>query len=47
MIFPLPKRALPVMLSPMIAEAREAFQFDAIDDVVSDIAQGAYGHRDR
>ena len=38
--FPLPKRAPPVMVSPMIVEAREAFQFDAIDDVLREIAKG-------
>jgi 3,4-dihydroxy 2-butanone 4-phosphate synthase/GTP cyclohydrolase II len=38
----LPTRTVKAMLTPMIAAApkTEAFQFDAIDDVVSDIAQG-------
>jgi 3,4-dihydroxy 2-butanone 4-phosphate synthase/GTP cyclohydrolase II len=38
----LPIRTVEAMLSPMIAEApkAEALQFDAIDDIVSDIAQG-------
>ena len=33
-------RAANAMISPMIVEAKEAFQFDAIDDVVREIADG-------
>ena len=29
-----------MMLSPMIVEAREAFQFDTVEDVLSEIAKG-------
>src|ERR1700704_5442060 len=38
--FTLPRKPADVMVSSMIVQAKEAFQFDAIDDVVSDIARG-------
>ena len=38
--FPLPRRSPDVMVSSMIVEAKEAFQFDTIDDVVHDLAAG-------
>src|SRR5436853_6469804 len=36
----LPRKPADVMVSSMIVQAKEAFQFDTIDDVVSDIARG-------
>jgi len=36
----LPRKPAEVMVSSMIVQAKEAFQFDTIDDVVSDIARG-------
>src|SRR5437588_2219167 len=36
----LPRKPADVMVSSMIVQAAEAFQFDTIDDVVSDVARG-------
>src|SRR5256714_4216046 len=36
----LPRKPADVMVSSMIVQAKEAFQFDTIDDVVSDVARG-------
>src|SRR5438128_8132857 len=36
----LPRKPADVMVSSMIVQAKETFQFDTIDDVVSDIAAG-------